>query len=89
MLSLLLLLLHLLNIIATRSIITTAFIVTMLTQTPGRIQQVDPPQGLIIYTIGLLESRIWGIYLLDLGMICTTLTIITTGIITNILIVAA
>ena len=26
----------------------------------GRIQQVDPPQGTTIYTIGVLESRIGG-----------------------------
>ena len=33
-----------------------------ITQTPGRIQKVDPPQGFIIYTIGVLDSRIGGFY---------------------------
>ena len=30
------------------------------THTPGRIQKVDSPQGSVIYTIGVLESRIGG-----------------------------
>ena len=29
-------------------------------QTPGRIQKVDPPEGSRIYTMGVLESRIGG-----------------------------
>ena len=29
-------------------------------QTPGRIQKRDPPQGSAIYTIGVLDSRIGG-----------------------------
>ena len=33
--------------------------------TPGRIQKVDPPQGSIIYTIGVLEPRIGGSTFLD------------------------
>ena len=31
-----------------------------LTQSPGRIQKMDPPYGSTIYTIGVLESRIRG-----------------------------
>ena len=30
------------------------------TPTPGRMHQVDPPQGSVIYTIGIWESRIGG-----------------------------
>ena len=30
------------------------------TQTPGQFQKVDPPQGSIAYTIGVLESRLGG-----------------------------
>ena len=33
---------------------------TVTTQTPGRIHNIDPPQGSVIYTIGILESRIRG-----------------------------
>ena len=29
-----------------------------MSQTPGRIQKVDPPSGSIIYTIGVFESII-------------------------------
>ena len=29
-------------------------------QTPGRIQKVDPPEGPVIYTIGVLEYKIGG-----------------------------
>ena len=36
-----------------------------LTQTPRRIQNVNPPEGCIIYTIGVLEPTVGGIYLLD------------------------
>ena len=36
-----------------------------LTPDPGRIKQMDPPQGPIIYTIGILGSRIGGFHLLD------------------------
>ena len=36
-----------------------------LTQTPGRIQKVDPPYGSTIYTIGVLKSGIREIYFLD------------------------
>ena len=32
--------------------------VCVTTQSPGRIQKVDPPQGSVIYTIGVLGSRI-------------------------------
>ena len=28
---------------------------------PGKIQKVDLPQGPVICTIGVLESRIWGL----------------------------
>ena len=31
-----------------------------MTEIPGRIQQADPPQGSVIYTIGVLPSRIGG-----------------------------
>ena len=29
-------------------------------QTPGRIHKVDPPEGSVIYTIGVFESRLGG-----------------------------
>ena len=32
----------------------------IITQTPGRIHKVDPPQGCVVYTIGVLESTIGG-----------------------------
>ena len=33
----------------------------VLTQTHGQIQQVDPPGGSIIYTIGVVKFRIGGV----------------------------
>ena len=35
------------------------------TQTPGRMQKVDPPWGSIIYTKGVRESTNWEIYFSD------------------------
>ena len=35
-----------------------ALLSSSCTQTSGRIQQKDPPEGSVIYTIGELESRI-------------------------------
>ena len=40
---------------STRTRVDMAF-----TQTPGRIQRVDPPKGSVIYTVRVLESRIGG-----------------------------
>ena len=37
---------------------------TLRTQSPGRIQKVDPPEGSAIYTIGVLDSS-WVFYFLD------------------------
>ena len=31
-----------------------------MSQTPGRIQKADPPEGSVIYTIGILQFRIGG-----------------------------
>ena len=36
-----------------------------LSQTPGRIQKIDPPYGSVMSTIGVLESRIGGFHFLD------------------------
>ena len=45
-------------------------------QTPGRIQNVDPPQGSIIYTIGVSESGIGGSIIHHTILYCTILGVL-------------